>query len=33
LCTSQDVQRGVPHAGQDSIRRVIPVALHWHWMR
>jgi len=29
LWTSQEVQRGVPHAGQDSTRRVIPLALHW----
>jgi hypothetical protein len=31
LCTSQETQRGVPHAGQDSTKSVIPLALHWHW--
>jgi hypothetical protein len=31
LWTSQDIHRGVPHAGQDSTKSVMPLALHWHW--
>ena len=30
LCVLQDVHRGVPQAGQDSVENVMPLALHWH---
>ena len=32
LWTSHELHRGTPQAGQDSTSRVIPLALHWHWV-
>ena len=32
LWTSHPVHLGIPHPGQYSVDRVIPLALHWHWI-